>query len=246
MDLSKAFDCLPHELLLDKLKTYGVTGKALKLLENYLTNRKQCVKLGQSLSKWEEIYKGVPQGYILGPVLFNIFLNYIFYFITESSLYNYADDNTIAYAGYDIEKLVTTLENDSMKLIEWFDFNQMKANPDKFQAKAIGSKTHDNNMCFSLKDNVIKCEDEVKLLGVTLDYQLKFNTHIVNICKKSSRQLNVLKRVGKYLNKLGRLTIYHSFILSNFNYCPVTWHFCSEANTKKDGKNTRKGIEIYL
>ena len=151
MNLSKAFDCLPHELLLDKLKTYGVTGKALKLLENYLTNRKQCVKLGQSLSKWEEIYKGVPQGSILGPVLFNIFLNDIFYFITESSLYNYADDNTIAYAGYDIEKLVTTLENDSMKLIEWFDFNQMKANPDKFQAIAIGNKTHDKNICFNLK-----------------------------------------------------------------------------------------------
>jgi hypothetical protein len=93
---------------------------------------------------------------------------------------------------------------------------------------------------------IIKCEDEVKLLGVTIDFKLKFNTHIANTCKKASRQLNVLKRVGKYLNKLGKLTIYHSFILSNFNYCPVTWHFCNEQNTKKDGKDTGKSFKIYI
>ena len=75
--------------------------------------------------------------------------------------------------------------------------------------------------------------EHVKLLGVTIDYELNFVKHISEICKKSARQLNVLKRIGRYLNKLGRLTIYYSFILSNFNYCPVTWHFCSEKNTKK-------------
>ena len=76
---------------------------------------------------------------------------------------------------------------------------------------------HSENISFNLKGNIIKCEDEVKLLGVTIDFQVKFNNHIATcICKKASRQLNVLKRVGKYLNRLGKLTIYHSFILSNF------------------------------
>jgi hypothetical protein len=70
-------------------------------------------------------------------------------------------------------------------------------------------------------------------LGVTIDFELNFNTHIANICEKASRQLNILKRIGKYLAKLGRLTIYYSYIFSNFNYCPVTWHFCSEQNTNK-------------
>jgi hypothetical protein len=65
----------------------------------------------------------------------------------------------------------------------------------------------------------------VKLLGVTIDSNLNFNNHISEICKKASRQLNILKRIGKYLNRLGRLTAYYSFILSNFNYCPVTWHY---------------------
>ena len=107
----------------------------------------------------------------------------------------------------------------------------MKANPDKFQAIAIGKKTKNEHISFNLNGNIIKCEDEVKLLGITIDFELNFN--IANICKKASRQLNILIRIGKYLTKLGKLTIYNSFIFSNFNYCPVTWHFCSEQNTNK-------------
>ena len=113
----------------------------------------------------------------------------------------------------------------------------MKANPDKFQAIAIGSKTLNESISFILDGNKIDCEKEVKLLGVTIDCQLKFNTHISNICKKASRQLNVLKHIGKHLTKLGRLTIYFTFIMSNFNYCPIVWHFCGETNTRKLEKN---------
>ena len=120
----------------------------------------------------------------------------------------------------------------------------MKANPDKFQAIAIGKNTQSKNISFNLNGNIIKTEDEVKLLGVTIDYELKFNSHITNICRKASRQLNVLKRMGKYLNRLGKLTIYHSFILSNFNYCPVIWHFCSEANTKKMEKIQERALKF--
>ena len=88
------------------------------------------------------------------------------------------------------------------------------------------------------------CEEHVKLLDVTIDYELNFDKHISEICKKSARQLNVLKRIGRYLNKLGRLTIYYSFILSNFNFCPVTWHFCSEKNTKKMEKIQERALRF--
>ena len=91
---------------------------------------------------------------------------------------------------------------------------------------------------------MIKCEENMKLLGVTLDFQLNFNTHVSNICKKASKQLNVLKRIGKHLCKLGKLNIYHSFILSNFNYCPLTWHFCGEANTKKIEKIQERALRF--
>ena len=140
MDLSKAFDCLPHDLLLLKFKSYGVAPPSLNLLESYLNNRKQCFKVGTHSSNWQTMFKGVPQGSILVPILFNIFLNDIFYFIHNSELYNYADDNTLSYADTDINKLIKTLEEESKILINWFYINKMKANPEKFQAIAVGKK----------------------------------------------------------------------------------------------------------
>jgi hypothetical protein len=83
----------------------------------------------------------------------------------------------------------------------------MKANPDKYQAIAIGKNTQSKNISFYLNGNIIKTEDKVKFLGVTIDYELKFNSNITNICRKASGQLNVLKRMGKYLNRLGKLTV---------------------------------------
>ena len=80
----------------------------------------------------------------------------------------------------------------------------------------------------------------MKLLGVDIDFNLKFDCHIKNICKKAGQQLNVLRRIGKNLCKLSRMTIFHTFILSNFNFCPLSWHFCSKTNTNKIEKKSKK------
>ena len=244
MDLSKAFDCLPHDLLLLKLEAYGVTGSALELIDSYLSNRKQCVKLNDIKSSFQNVYKVVPQGSILGPVLFNIFINDIFHFVQNSNLYNYADDNTLSFSDKNLDTVKQTLENDSMTLIQWFSDNKMEANPDKFQAISLGKKTHDSNISFTLDGSEIKCDEEVKLVGVTIDFRLNFDSHISNICRKASRQLNVLKRLGNKLCKLGKINIYYSFIMSNFNYCPLTWHFCGKVNTKKIEKIQERALRF--
>ena len=125
MDLSKAFDCLPHDILFSKLAAYGLSSQSVKLLENYLTGRKQQIKLQGVVSGWQILQKGVPQGSIMGPLLFNIFINDIFYFIEHGTLYNYADDNTLSYADQDYNTLINVLEKESSILIEWFNFNCM-------------------------------------------------------------------------------------------------------------------------
>ena len=95
MDLSKAYDCLPHDLLIAKLGAYGLGRSSLRLLMDYLSSRKQRTKVGSSYSKWSEIKHGIPQGSILGPLLFNIFINDLFFVIEKSDICNFADDNTL-------------------------------------------------------------------------------------------------------------------------------------------------------
>ena len=94
------------------------------------------------------------------------------------------------------------------------------------------------------RNHQINCEDVVKLLGVDIDYQLNFDQHISNLCRKASQQLNVLKRLSPFLSRLNKLTIFHTFILSNFNYCPLTWHFCSESNSKKLEKIQERALRF--
>jgi hypothetical protein len=209
------FDCLPHDLLLMKVKAHGLSESALEMLNSYLANRKQCVKIGQNTSDLLDIAKVVPQGFILSSILFNIFVNDLFFFVRKCELYNYADDNTLSKSDKSLEKVIVSLEEDSEALINWFSVNEMQANPEKFQPISLGKKTHDQNIIFNLDGISIVCDDEVKLLGVTIDFKLNFNSHSTNICKKGARQLNVLKWIGNHLGIFVKLTIYHSFIMPN-------------------------------
>lgn len=207
MDLSKAFDCISHPLLLSKLKAYGLNDSAVYLLSSYLENRKQRVKVGDSVSCWEHISKGVPQGSILGPLLFNVFRNDIFFSVTNCSLYNYADDNKLGSANINLKNLITDLESDSLKAIEWFTLNEMEANPQKFKAIFLGKDISDSYE-LRIGNQTIKSQKSVKVLAIEIDNKLTFDKHISEICAKAANQVNALRRLSKHLDLPSKMAIF--------------------------------------
>ena len=193
MDLSKAFDCLSHDLIIAKLAAYGLGDGALQIIYSYLKNRKQSVKVKSIISLLRVILAGVPQGSLLGPLPFNIFMNDMFYFIT-SNLHNFADDNTLSAAAESLQSLVNELEHQAKKAIDWLQINQMIANLEKFKAIVLKRLNVNETLNINLQINDIRIttSSEVDLLGVTIDSKLTFDSYIRNICKKASRQLNAL------------------------------------------------------
>ena len=113
MDLSKALDCIPHDLLIAKLEAYGINENLLAYLYSYLSNRKQCVRIINVTSDFETIISGVPQGFIVGPILFNCFFNDFFYFIEKESVQNFVDDSTLSILEETINNLIALLEIES-------------------------------------------------------------------------------------------------------------------------------------
>ena len=186
-DLSKAFDCLNHGLLIAKLNAYGFSRSALLFIHSYLTDRMQRVGVNGSFSTWTETVQGVPQGSVLGPLLFNIYLNDLFMFLEETEICNYADDTTLYACGPNIETVVTHLENDALKITEWFPNNFMKLNEDKCHLMIFGEKGNDE-ISIKIGEACIKENTKGNLLGITFDQSLSFKQHVKNLCKKAGRK----------------------------------------------------------
>ena len=184
----------------------------MQLIHSYLNRRKQRVKVNGSFSTWIETSVGVPQGSVLGPLLFNIYLNDLFMFVTDCKICNYADDKTIYVCDGNHENVINKLETETLLISEWFRNNYMKLNDDKCHLMIFGEKS--NDLSIKIGSTTITGSREEKLLGVTLDKQLSFKTHVQSLCKKASQKLHALSRISYLLDTEKLKHIMRAFILS--------------------------------
>ena len=239
-DLTKAFDCLNHDLLLVKLKAYGFDNHSLKFIQSYLRERRQRTKVGSSFSSWQEIKFGVPQGSILGPLLFNIFLNDIFYFTGYAMVTNYADGNTIYSINDDIQHLLKTLETETSVLLKWFKDNEMKANADKCHLLVAKHE----NVSVKLESETITGDISVELLGLDINGNLNCSEHVRKLCTKGNQKFHALARISKYLSKNNLRILMKTFIESQFNYCPLIWMFHNRSANNKINRLHERALRL--
>ena len=243
MDLSRAFDSLPHGLLIAKLHAYGCDVNACKLIRDYLSSRRQRVKVQNTFGEWKYVERGVPQGSLAGPLLFNIFINDFIYIMEDKcDVYNWADDNTLSYHHKDPGIVKTRLEEAAKVAIRWFKENNMKANPDKFQAMVLSRKKV--SITFDIGDVTIVPTKCVKLLGIYIDENLSFDEHVNHLCKKAGKQVNALSRLSNILSQDTKKVVFNTFISSTFNYCQLVYHVCGKTSSVKMEHVVERGLKM--
>ena len=228
MDLSKAFDTINHELLIAKLEAYGFEESALNLMHSYLSDRWQRTKVNTSFSTWKELFCGVPQGSVLGPILFNIYLNDLFFELFD--VCNFADDTTLYACDISLSNVLNQLEDNAFTAISWFENNYMKLNQSKCHFLTDGSN---ENLWIRVGDEKIWESQVEKLLGMLVDKDLSFEPHLKKLCKKVNQKVSALVRIASILPFHRRRILLKTFIESQFSYCPLIWMFCSCGMNRK-------------
>ena len=216
LDFKKAFDSVPHIRLSRKLEAYGITGNLLSWIEDFLADRTQKVKVGKEESQNSDVISGIPQGSVLGPTLFTVFINDLPECV-QSLCKIFADDTKV----YNLSSNKDQIQQDLNDIQEWSDKWQLPFNASKCKCLHFG-KNNPNNVYY-LKETPIACCEEEKDLGITFDTSLKFNEHICNITKKANQVLGLIKRNFKYLDDKNLIKLYKALVRPHLEYGQSVW-----------------------
>lgn len=235
VDFSRAFDYVDHDLLLAKLSRYGIRGTPLSLLTSFLKGRTQFVKVNNVTSTSCEVKQGVPQGSILGPLLFIIFANDIINFLNNNypttHTVCYADDTNVLVVENDLDTLKTTAEHVYQSIILWSDKNCLQLNRDKTNSILFRIRGDVNKLClFENEELEFTCTESVKMLGIVFDYKLAWIPHLDMLCSKLRKSCYALNYMAKHCSPQVLLTLYYANFHSHLRYGIVNWGTSVQAN----------------
>ena len=226
VDLKKAFDTVDHKVLLKKLFDIGVRGLTLKWFENYLINRRIVTKVNNSISEEKHLTHGVPQGSILGPLLFCIFINDLPDIFKLSQVHLYADD-TVIYFSHKNPNVVESALNTEMEVLDkWMCKNKLLINYTKTVSMLIGTRNllaDYNTLNVKIRNMILQKVKTTKYLGLHIDEELKWDIHINSMCQKISKLVGFLGRLRHIVNETSLNLIYKSVILPHFDYGDIVW-----------------------
>ena len=263
-DLRKAFDSCDHEILLKKLEKIGIRNNELLWFKNYLTNRKQFVFINGHASSLIEILLGVPQGSILGPILFLLYINDLPVCSELTSLL-FADDTTLLACSDNIEELYNFVNHEFRKVVEFFRINKIALHPNKtkymlfsnsntainFDAQLYcnfnNENTHDPNPSLIIPITRVKSSDEIsaiRFLGVHFDPNLNFKFHISTIQSKLSKALYALRMTKNFLSKRALTSIYYALFHSHLNYAIEIWSCTSQSHLQCLFKMQKSAVRL--
>lgn len=229
LDLKKAFDTVNHSLLIQKLHTYGVTGNALQWFTSYLSGRTQSVNINSTLSDFKEIDIGIPQGSILGPLLFIVYVNSLPDCINCKCVM-YADDTTLLFSASDPNTLQCQMNNNMLKIAQWFENNQLTLNIKKTKFMIFGtahSLNNYHNILLKYDNDTIERVDKFKYLGVIFDPLLSWCEHVDYISSVVSKRIGVIRRVKFYLPSHTLNMLANALVFPHFDYCSPIWSNCN-------------------
>jgi hypothetical protein len=247
IDFSKAFDTIDHRILTKKLLQYGIRGTSLKWLESYLAPRSITVSLNGCSSKMARLsHFGVPQGSILGPLLFIVYANDLPRCLSHSQAILYADDTTIFISGKDVTDLSRLMNLDLLNLHHWCHANSLAINVSKtkFMLLSANSRTQHNDPNLSIGGKQIECVSDFCFLGIVIDDKLSWKAHLAQLRSKLSRGLYMLRRVRSLTSKKGLLSLYYSLIHSHLSYGSLLWGSASSSTLKPILTQQKKAIRI--
>ena len=245
LDLAKAFDSVNHSILIKKLERYGIRGKPLQLLRSYLLNRQHLTKLNGIESDMKLLNIGVPQGSVLGPIFFLLFINDL-PIVTNFNVKLFADDTFLSLEGDDIKLLQTKANKELRKVSKWFLDNKLTLNISKSKFMIIKRGNKKSSQNFVLKFNRKKLEqcESYKYLGIYIDENLSWKEHVRYLCEKLSKMCGIFSKLRHCCNRELLRVVYFALVDSHLQYCNIIWGNASEKILKPLIKLQEKVIRI--